>query len=135
MNWQKWVGVVACVILMGSCFLNWTFNPAVPDMNSQTFTGFFNYKQTYGRPGVLLCILGSLSLLLHLLPMRFAKYANLAISALLVAYAFRTWLLYNRVVMAESPEALAGIYIMVVAAVLNIIAAVFVRDGKKNIPA
>ena len=49
MKYYKFVAVIACALLIVSCFLPWAF---YPDRN-EVFTGFYSYQNLFGKRGRL----------------------------------------------------------------------------------
>ena len=117
----QWAGILACVILIVSCFVPWTYHADV----GKDFTGFFSQQNQYGKPGKFLIIFSVVSLIFIILPKVWAKRANLFLSAFTVAYAIKTYILYTSCYNAYCPEKKAGIYIMLFSTVIILIAAVF----------
>ena len=115
------MGIAACIALVISCFLPWVY---YADLD-QHFTGFYSYKNEYGKPGKLMFVLGIIAFLLMLLPKLWAKRINLFITALGVGYAVKTYILFTSCYNNYCPEKLAGIYLMLAAALLMLMAAVF----------
>ncbi|HEX2683168.1 MAG TPA: hypothetical protein VHL77_04520 [Ferruginibacter sp.] len=126
----NWAGIAACIILIISCFLPWTFHA---DLN-QTFNGFYSYDNHYGKPGKFLALFGALILVFMILPKLWAKRANLFISALTVAYAIKTYILFGSCYNNYCPQKLFGLYLMLASSVIILAAAVFpnMRVGEKR---
>lgn len=116
-----WLGIAACLGLMISCFLPWTFHA---DIN-QSFTGFYSNLNKYGKPGKLLTFFGVLILVFMWLPKLWAKRTNLFIAALTVAYAIRTFILFSSCYNNYCPQKLPGLYIMLACTAIMLIASVF----------
>ena len=116
-----WLGIAACVVLIISCFLPWTFHA---DIN-QTFTGYYSYLNKYGRPGKFLTIFASLVLIFMLLPKVWAKRANLFICAFTIAYAIKTFTLFSSCYNNYCPQKLFGLYLMLGCTVVMLIASAF----------
>lgn len=114
-------GMLACVVLVVACFLPWGY---YADVN-QTFTGFYSYKNEYGKPGKLLTILSGIILLFMLLPKIWAKRTNLFLSALTVAYAFKSYVLFTSCYNNYCPEKKYGVIIMLIASVIMLVASAF----------
>ncbi len=119
--------MAACVALCVSCFLPWTYYADSHIINEadRTFTGFYSYQHQYGRPGNFLMLCGVIIFVLMIVPKIWAKRTNLFLSALVVAYAIKTYVLFTSCYNAYCPEKKAGIFIMVFAAVIILIACVF----------
>lgn len=121
------LGIFACIVLIISCFLPWTFHADV----GKNFTGFFSEKEKYGKPGKFIIIFAAVILLFMILPKLWAKRANLFFGAMLVAYAVKNYILYTSCYMAYCPEKKAGIFLMLFSAVIIMVAVVF-PDMKLN---
>jgi hypothetical protein len=117
----NWLGIAACVVLIISCFLPWTFHADV----NKDFTGFFSEQNKYGRPGKFIIIFTAVILAFMLLPKIWAKRTNLFLGAMLVAYAIKTYILYTSCYMAYCPEKKPGVFLMLFGAVAVFIGVVF----------
>lgn len=121
------IGLLACILLVVSCFLPWTY---YADVNiateaQRTFTGFSTYENQYGKPGKLLTLIAVIVFVFMLLPKIWAKRANLFITALGVGYAIKTYVLFTSCYNAYCPEKKAGIFIMLISTILLLVAAAF----------
>ena len=101
------LGIAAAILLIVSCFMPWGYYADV----KESFTGFYSFKNEYGKPGMFLTILSVVTLVFMLLPRIWAKRANLFITALGVGYAIKTYVLYSSCYNAYCPEKKAGIFI------------------------
>jgi len=119
--------MVACVALIISCFLPWVYfaDPHITNEADRTFTGFFSYQEQYGKPGYALILFAVVILLFMIIPKVWAKRANLFVSAFTLAYAFKTYVLFTSCYNAYCPEKKAGIFIMLVSAIVMLLACVF----------
>ena len=129
-RYLHWIGLAACITLIVSCFLPWVY---YADLN-QSFTGFYSYKNEYGKPGKFLMIFAAISFLFMLLPKVWAKRANLLITPLTLAYAIKSFILFGSCYNNYCPEKLFGLYLMLGSAVVMLVAAVFpnVRVAEKK---
>ena len=116
-----WAGITAAVLLIGCCFMPWTF---YPDIN-KTFTGFFSEQNEYGKPAVFLITIAIGSLIFTMLPQLWAKRTNMFWCALGVGYAIKTYILYTSSYGAFSPEKRTGIYLMLFSSLIMLIASLF----------
>jgi len=116
-----WLGIVACVTLIISCFMGWTYYG--PEKGE--FSGFYSFENYYGKPGKYLVGAGTIALLLMLLPRVWAKRTNLFICALTMGYAIKTYILYTGCYFAYCPEKRLGIYLMVASTIVMLVASVF----------
>jgi hypothetical protein len=120
-KYLHWLGIVACLTLIISCFLPWTYHA---DLN-QSFTGFYSYDNHYGKPGKFLILFGVIILVFMILPKVWAKRANLFVSAFTVAYAIKTFILFGSCYNNYCPQKLLGLYLMVGSAAVILIASGF----------
>ena len=130
MNWQKWVGAAACVVLIISCFMHWAYYPDI----QKHFTGFdtkvfFRGKMVnyYGRPGILLSLFAGLGFAFHLIPKIWAKRANLLFAALCVAYAIKSYFMFSAAYTGFVPVLETGIWLMLGAAIVNLVMAMMAK--------
>jgi preprotein translocase subunit SecG len=109
-----WMGITACIVLIVSCFLQWTFHSDL----GKNFTGFFSEQNQYGKPGKFLTLFAVIILIFMMLPRLWAKRANLFLGALLIAYAIKSYIIYTGCYMANCPEKKTGIFIMLFSSVI-----------------
>jgi hypothetical protein len=116
-----WAGIAACLVLIVSCFVPWTYHADV----GKTFNGFFSEQNQYGKPGKMLVFFGLMILVFMLLPRVWAKRANLFLTAFLLAYAIKTYILFTSCYNAYCPDKKAGIYIMLFSTLVMLFGAIF----------
>jgi hypothetical protein len=123
----SWVGMAACIALFISCFLPWSYyaDPHIPNEADRTFTGFYSFQHQYGRPGIFLTLFGVPILGMMLLQKIWAKRTNLFLSAITVAYAFKSYVLFTSCYAAYCPEKKAGIFIMLFSTIVMLVACIF----------
>lgn len=117
----NWLGLLACIVLVISCFLPWTFHADI----HQTFTGFYSYQNQYGKPGMFLTMLSVVIFLFMLLEKIWAKRANLFIAALALGYAIKTYVLFSSCYNAYCPDIKTGLYVMLFSSCLILLATIF----------
>jgi len=128
--YSKWIAVFASVLLIVACFLPWAYYPDI----DKVFTGFFSENNLYGKPGKWLTVMAVISLLCQFLPNIFYKRANLLLMALNVAYAIKSYIVFASCYHGYCPEKKIGIYLMLIASILLMVAAVFPSGRVKSIP-
>ncbi|MFT3681119.1 MAG: hypothetical protein QM791_12645 [Ferruginibacter sp.] len=116
-----YTGLAACIALVIACFLPWAY---FADIN-QTFTGFYSYKNEYGRPGKFLTFVAVAVFIQMLLPKVWAKRVNLFLCALGLGYAIKTYILFSSCYNAYCPEQKPALFIMLVSAILMLAASIF----------
>ncbi len=123
---RNWIGLAVSVTLIVSCFLNWTWYPDI----QKYFTGFFTEKNYYGKPAYFLISMAAIGVAAHAFRKVWLYRVNLAASGLAMAFAIRTFLLFTSSYDGYLPEKQLGIYVMLIASILNIVTAMTSMDKK-----
>jgi hypothetical protein len=121
MKYYKQIGLIACVLLVISCFLPWAF---YPDLH-KSFNGFFSEMDIYGKPGKVFIFFAVISAILILLNKVWAKRTLIFLAAFNVGYLIRTYILYTSCYRAFCPEKQYGLYLLIVGCVLLLIVSFF----------
>ena len=121
MKYSQPLGVLLTIILISSCFFNWTWYPDL----QKYFTGFFSENNLYGRPGKVFMFLGIISIILFLTPRVWAKRGNIFLCAIIVAYAVKCFILYSNCYRGICPEKQPAIWIMFISAIMALIFSLF----------
>src|ERR1700753_1021731 len=106
MKYSQWIGVAAALLLIAACFMPWAYFPDI----QKDFTGFFSEKNSYGKPGKVLIFFCVIQLVLFLLPKVWAKRTNILVSAMTIAFAVKSYILYTACYKGICPEKKAGIF-------------------------
>ena len=128
MKWHRVTGIIACSLLIISCFIHWTWYPDI----QKYFTGFFSEHNYYGRPGILLSFFAGTGILFYLLKKAWSDRLNLIFSALAVAYAITSFLRFSSSYDGFVPQKQAGIYLMLICAFAHVIMAVLLMSIEKT---
>ena len=120
MKYSKWLGLVAIIVLIYSGTMNWAWYPDI----RQFFTGFYSLDNMYGKPGKVFVFFGIIAAIFFVVPRIWAKRWNLLVCGLMVAYAIKTFILYTSCYRGICPLKQPGIWIMLVASVIVMVAAV-----------
>jgi hypothetical protein len=121
MKYSKWIGLAAALFLMVVCFMPWTYHADI----QKTFTGFFSEKGMYGKPGKFFIFFSIISILLLMIPRVWSKRTLLFVSALMVAYSIKTYILYTSCYNAYCPDKQAGIYLVLILSIVIFGSAIF----------
>ena len=121
MKYSKWIGTAACVLLIVTCFIPWTYHDDV----HKNFTGFYSQNNTYGKPGNFFVFFSLLSLVLILLRKVWAQRMLLFVSGVMLAYAIKTYILYTSCYNAYCPDKKAGIILMLSLSVIIFVVSLF----------
>jgi hypothetical protein len=122
-----WLGIVACLALIISCFLPWGYyaDSQIANEADRVFTGFYSYKQYYGKPGIIFSFFAFMILGFMFLPKVWAKRANLFMSAFMLAYAIRTFIVFGSCYNNYCPQKLFGLYLMLGCTIIMMLASAF----------
>jgi hypothetical protein len=121
MRWMKWIGFAAAVTLIISCFSPWIFI----ESKNITVTGIDSAGTNFGKPGYFHFLLIAFFLFFNFTPRVWAKRSNLLIAALNLAWAVRNYFIISACQMGDCPVKKAGIYILIPASLLMLVAALF----------
>ncbi|HUB62109.1 MAG TPA: hypothetical protein VL978_15445 [Puia sp.] len=128
MKYSQWIGIVAALLLVAACFMPWAY---FPDLGKD-FTGFFSEENRYGRPGKLLTFFGIVMIVLFAVPKVWAKRANIIVAAITVAFVIRSYILFTGCYGGVCPGKRAGIFLVLAASVVAMIATLFPDQAVKQ---
>lgn len=132
MRYMKWFGLLAIILLVVSCFLPWV----VITSQNITVTGVDSTGTNFGKPGYAHFVLGFFFIILHFIPKLWAKRLNLIIVALNIAWAVRNYFIISMCREGECPEKQIGLWLVIAASVLMLLAALFpdveLKEEKKG---
>jgi hypothetical protein len=121
MRYIKWIGLAAAVLLIISCFTPWV----VIVSKNITISGVDGSTSNFGKPGYFNLLMTGLFLFFHFVPRVWAKRTNFLVVALNIAWAFRNLLMLSFCSGGECPEKQAGLYLVVLASLMMLVAALF----------
>ena len=131
MKYSQWIGIAAALLIIAACFMPWAY---FPDLQKD-FTGFFSEKNMYGRPGKVLIFFSVIEILLFAVPKVWAKRANILVAALTIAFAVKSYILYTSCYGGLCPDKRIGIFLMLGATLITLIAALVpdlpVKEGRQ----
>ncbi|MBK5269952.1 MAG: hypothetical protein JJE22_02950, partial [Bacteroidia bacterium] len=114
-------GIAASILLIISCFIPWV----IIESRNITVSGVDASGTNFGRPGYFHLIMSFLFLLLSFIQKVWAKRSNLLVTALNLGWAIRNYILISTCEMGDCPLKKAGIYILIPASVLMLVASMF----------
>lgn len=114
MKYSQQIGIAATIALMLSCFLPLSYIAS----HQITVTGFSAPGTSFGKPGMLHCILGFALLVFFALPAIWAKRTNVFIAAINLAWSFRNYILLSACQMGDCPEKRAGLYALILFSII-----------------
>ena len=118
---MKWIGLLGLILLYVACFLPWVI------IASQNIivTGVDSTGTNFGKPGYAHFVLGFFFIIFHIIPKLWAKRCNLLIVALNIAWAVRNYFIISMCREGECPEKQIGLWLVIIASVLILFAALF----------
>ncbi len=120
MKYAQWIGIAAAGLLVLACFLPWTYHPDL----QKNFTGFFSEENVYGKPGKVFLVLAVIASIFFYVPRVWAKRWNLLITALTIAYAIKSFILFSGCYGGICPEKKMGIWMMLFSSLTMLVMAV-----------
>jgi len=118
---MKWIGLVAVILLIVSCFIPWVFIPS----KNIIVSGVDSTGTNFGKPGYTHFVLSVFFIIFHFIPKLWAKRINLLIVALNIAWAIRNYFIISMCREGECPEKQIGLWLVLLASVLMLVAALF----------
>jgi hypothetical protein len=120
-RYTPWISLAAYLILVAACFMPWTYHADL----GKHFTGFFSEANTYGKPAKMLLTLGGLCAIFSISPMLWGKRTALFVAGLNFAYAIKTFLVYGSCYRGYCPEKMTGLFLMLAATAVLLVASMF----------
>lgn len=120
MKYSQWIGIAASLILVAACFLPWTYHP---DLH-KNFTGFFSENNVYGKPGRVFIFFAIVAIIFFITPRVWAKRWNFLVTGIATAFAIRSFIMFSGCYRGICPEKLAGLWIMLIAAIVMLVMAI-----------
>jgi len=111
----------AVVLLIVSCFIPWV---TIPSKNI-VVSGVESTGTNFGKPGYTHFVLSFFFIIFHFIPRLWAKRSNLLVVALNIAWAIRNYFIISMCREGECPEKQIGLWLVLLASVLVLIAALF----------
>lgn len=121
MRYMKWIGLAAAILMVVSCFSPWVFI----ESKNITVSGIDAAGTNFGKPGYLHFFMTAFFLAFNFIPRIWAKRVNLLVTALNIGWAIRNYFIISACMGGECPEKKNGIYMMLLASVLMLLAALF----------
>ncbi|MEO6812425.1 MAG: hypothetical protein ABI172_00735 [Ginsengibacter sp.] len=125
MKYYKPIGLLACALLIISCFLPWAY---YSDLN-ESFSGFFSEQNIYGKPGIVFIFVAVVSVYLIYTNKVWAKRLHIIIAAINVAYLIKTYILFTSCYATLCPKKEYGLYLLIASTLILMIIS-FLPDMK-----
>ena len=132
MRYMKWIGLLAVLLLIFSCFIPWVIIAS----KNIIVSGVDATGTNFGKPGYAHFVLSFFFIIFHLIPKLWAKRSNLLIVALNLAWAVRNYFIISVCREGDCPEKQIGLWLVLAASVLMLVAALFpdiqLKEENKN---
>ncbi|MEO5650732.1 MAG: hypothetical protein ABIR03_12515 [Ginsengibacter sp.] len=120
MKYYKTIGLLACVLLVVSCFLPWAYYTDI----HKSFTGFFSEQNVYGKPGKVFIFMAVVSAIMIVTNKVWAKRVHILLSAINIAYLIKTYVLFTTCYATICPQKEYGLYVLIVSSVVLMITSI-----------
>jgi hypothetical protein len=118
---MKWIGLFAVILLIVACFLPWVIIPS----KNILVSGVESTGTNFGKPGYTHFVLSFFFIIFHFIPKLWAKRSNLLVVALNIAWAIRNYFIISMCREGDCPEKQIGLWLVLLASILILIAALF----------
>jgi hypothetical protein len=118
---MKWIGLFAVILLIVSCFLPWVIIPS----KNIVVSGVESTGTNFGKPGYNHFVLSFFFIIFHFIRRLWAKRSNLLVVALNIAWAIRNYFIISMCREGDCPEKQIGLWLVLLASILILIAALF----------
>src|SRR6188768_4258969 len=117
----KWTSVLAALVLVAACFMDWI----IVESRGIVISGVDAGGTNVGKPGYMHLVLTAFFLAFSFTPRIWAKRWNLAVVALNLGWALRNYFIITVCRGGECPVKLPGIYLVMVCSLLMLLGAMF----------
>jgi len=111
----------AVILLIVSCFLPWVIIPS----KNIVVSGVESTGTNFGKPGYNHFVLSFFFIIFHFIRRLWAKRSNLLVVALNIAWAIRNYFIISMCREGDCPEKQIGLWLVLLASILILIAALF----------
>ncbi|MET0635029.1 MAG: hypothetical protein ABWZ25_03310 [Chitinophagaceae bacterium] len=130
MRFIKWTSVLAALLLIIACFMDWVLVKS----RGIVISGVDASGTSFGKPGYMHLLLTAFFLVFTFIPRLWAKRWNLAVVALNLGWALRNYFLITLCRGGECPVKLTGMYLVLICSVLMLAGAMFSDIRIENDP-
>lgn len=125
---MKWVGILAAVVVIGSCFFPWV----IIDSKNITISGIDASGTNYGKPGYFNLLMSAVYFALSLIPRIWAKRANLFFATLNLAWSFRNFILLAKCEGGVCPVRQPALSILLIASLVMLVMLILTPLAKQK---
>ena len=118
---MKWVGVVAAILLVVSCFTPWV----IIESKNIVVSGIDATGTNYGKPGYFHFIMAFFFLLFSFIKKIWAKRLNLIVAGLNLAWAVRNYFVVTACSGGVCPSNQSALWVMLLSSILLLVCSFF----------
>jgi hypothetical protein len=126
----KWTSLIAAIVLVIACFMDWI----IVESRGIVISGVDAGGTAVGKPGYMHLVLTAFFLVFSLTPKIWAKRWNLAVVAVNLGWAIRNYFLITICRGGECPTKLPGMYLVMICSVLMLLGAMFTDIKLESTP-
>lgn len=112
MKYSNITGIVFCLLLVGVCFLPWSYVQYI-HVTLSGVNGYINKDLDYGRQIIPHSFFALILIGLFVIPKIWAKRTNVFIAAINFAFSIKNYILFSLCREGICPEKKAGIFLLV----------------------
>lgn len=121
MKYSKWVGLLAVILVIVAAFQPWI----VVSSKNIIITGLDTTGTNFGKPAFLNLFAGGIAAVAFLSQSVMAKRINIFLCSFNLAWSFRNFVIISTCRAGECPEKKLGLYLLIIASVIMMLAALF----------
>lgn len=117
MKYSQLIGIIACLLLVGTCFMPWIEVVSL----QQTFSGvngYVNKDISFGKQFLSHGFFCVLLIIFFLIPKILAKRINIFVALVNMGWAFKNYILFSMCRQGECPLVKPALYLLVVLAII-----------------
>ena len=135
---MKWTGIVAAILLIMACCMTWVTIPLSSShgvgSGEVVVSGIDAAGTNFGKPGYFHFVATFFFLLFTLIPRVWAKRANLAVTAVNMAWAVRNYFVVTMCRGGDCPDKHVAVYVILAASLLMLVSSLLpdLKPAPKN---
>ena len=125
---MRWVAVLLCLILIGSCFFTW----ATIDQKNIVISGVSAIGTAFGKPGYMHILLGCICIILLLINKPATNRITIFLTGFNAAWAVRNFVLIPTCYGGICPTKHTALYVVLFSSVALLIVNLFIKVPSKS---
>jgi hypothetical protein len=121
MKYSKWIGLAGVALLIFASYQPWV----VITSKNLVLTGMHTTGTNFGKPALMNIFTAIIAAILFIVPTVMAKRTNLFFCGFNIAWCLRNFVVISSCRAGECPEKMHGLYLLVIASIIMLIASFF----------